>query len=133
VLYCQELHKLENNFDSLEYLHVLQGKNEIVAKLAKLSSSRAMVPMRVFLQELHQPTISKALAWASKASESPKEALPPTNSITESHKIMEIDSDWHTPFMIYLRSGGLPEDRVECGRLHRWAGQYTLVNDELYR
>jgi hypothetical protein len=23
LLYCQELHKLENNFDGLEYLHIL--------------------------------------------------------------------------------------------------------------
>jgi hypothetical protein len=26
LLYCQELHKLENNFDGLEYLHILWGK-----------------------------------------------------------------------------------------------------------
>jgi hypothetical protein len=46
---------------------------------------------------------------------------------------MEIHSDWRTPFMIYLRIGVLPEDKVECEQLHQWAGQYTLVNDELYR
>jgi ribonuclease HI len=38
-LYCQEFCKLENNFDSLKYLHILRGKNEIVDELAKLSSS----------------------------------------------------------------------------------------------
>jgi ribonuclease HI len=26
MLYCQELRKLENNFDGLEYLHILQGE-----------------------------------------------------------------------------------------------------------
>jgi hypothetical protein len=31
----------------------LRGKNEIVDELAKLGSSRAMVPTGVFLQELH--------------------------------------------------------------------------------
>jgi hypothetical protein len=35
--------------------------------------------------------------------------------------------------MIYLRTEGLPEDTVECERLCRRAGQYTQVNDELYR
>jgi hypothetical protein len=45
---------------------------------------------------------------------------------------MEIHLDWRTPFMIYLRTGGLPEDKVECERLRRQAGQYTLVNDEMY-
>jgi ribonuclease HI len=64
LLYCQELHKLENNFNGLEYLHTLRGKNEIVYDLAKLDSSHAMVPTGVLLQELHEPTISKALAKA---------------------------------------------------------------------
>jgi hypothetical protein len=49
LLYCQDLRKLENNFDSLEYLHILQGKNEVMDELAKLDSSRAMVPIGVFL------------------------------------------------------------------------------------
>jgi hypothetical protein len=35
--------------------------------------------------------------------------------------------------MIYLRTGGLPEDKVECERLCHLAGQYTLVNDELFQ
>jgi ribonuclease HI len=51
LLYCQELHKLENNFDIVEYLHILREKNEIADELAKFGSSRAMVPIWVFLQE----------------------------------------------------------------------------------
>jgi ribonuclease HI len=114
LLYYQELRKLENSFDGLKYLHVLGGKNEIIDELAMLGSSRAMVPTGVFLQEHHEPTIAKALAKASKASMSSKEALPPTDIITKSPKIIEIHSDWHTPFMIYLKTGGLPEDKVKC-------------------
>jgi hypothetical protein len=49
MLHYQLLHKLENNFDGLEYLHILQGKNEVADELAKLGSSRAMVPTGVFL------------------------------------------------------------------------------------
>jgi ribonuclease HI len=48
LLYCQELRKLENNFNGLEYLHILRGKKEVVDELAKLGSSRAMVPMGSF-------------------------------------------------------------------------------------
>jgi ribonuclease HI len=44
MMFCQELRKLENNFNGLECLDILQGKNEIVDELAKLGSSRAMVP-----------------------------------------------------------------------------------------
>jgi hypothetical protein len=36
LLYCQGLHKLENNFDILEYLHILRGKNDITDEFAKL-------------------------------------------------------------------------------------------------
>jgi hypothetical protein len=133
LLYCQELHKLENNFDGLEYLHILRGKNEIADELAKFSSSRAMVPTGVFLQELHEPSISKALAKATKATESSQETSPLSENITESPEVMKIHSDWRTPFMIYLRARGLPEDKVEHERLHCQAGQYTLVNDELFR
>jgi hypothetical protein len=63
---------------------------------------------------LHEPTISKALAKVNKVAESSQETLPPPDSIAESPEIMEIHSDWRTPFMIYLRTGGLLEDKVEC-------------------
>jgi ribonuclease HI len=49
LLYYQELCKLENNFDSVKYLHILRGKNEIADELAKLGSSRAAVPTGIFL------------------------------------------------------------------------------------
>jgi hypothetical protein len=123
LLYCQELRKLENNCDGLKYMHILQGKNEIADELAKLCSSRALVPTWVFLQELHEPSIVKALAKANKAAESSQETPPPNKSITGSPKVIEIHSDWHTPFMVYLRTGGLPEDKVECERLCQWPGQ----------
>jgi hypothetical protein len=61
---------LKNNFDVLEYMHILQRKNEITNELAKLGSSRVRVPTGVFLQELHEPTISKVLAKVNKAAES---------------------------------------------------------------
>jgi hypothetical protein len=131
LLYCQELHKLENNFDDLEYFIFCEEK-KVVDEVAKLSSSRAMVPTGVFLQELHEPSISKALAKATKVAESSLETTPPREGITKSPEVMEIHSDWCTPFMIYFSIGGLPEDKVDHERLSRRAGQYTLVNDELF-
>jgi hypothetical protein len=46
---------------------------------------------------------------------------------------MEIHSGWRTPFMIYLRTGGLLDDKVERERLRHRVEQYTLVNDEHVR
>jgi hypothetical protein len=82
--------------------------------LAKLSLSQAMVPTGVFLQKLPEPTISKALAKVKNVAESSQKTLPLPDSIDESPEVMEIHSNWRTLFMIYLRIGGLPEDKVEC-------------------
>jgi hypothetical protein len=45
--------------------------------------------------------------------ESSQEAPPSTESIIESPKVMETHSDWHNPFMVYIRTAGLPEDKVD--------------------
>jgi hypothetical protein len=96
-----------------EYLHILLGKNEVTGELAKLDSSWAMVPPGVFIQQLHEPSITKALAKATKAVESSQETSSSIESISESPEVMEIHSDWCTPFMIYLRIGGLPQYKAE--------------------
>jgi ribonuclease HI len=49
LLYCQELRKLENNFNGLKYVHILRGKNDNTDELATLDFSWAMVPTGVFL------------------------------------------------------------------------------------
>jgi hypothetical protein len=92
-----------------------------------------MLPTWVFLQELHEPSISKALAKATKVVASSQETPPPSVNITKLPEVMEIQSDWHTPFMIYLKTGDLPKDKFQRERLHRRARQYILVNDELFR
>jgi hypothetical protein len=46
---------------------------------------------------------------------------------------MKIHSDWRTPFMMYLKTGGLLEDKDEREQLRCRAGHYTLLNDELFR
>jgi hypothetical protein len=71
-----------------------------------------MVPIGVFLQKLHEPSISKALAKATKVVESSQETPPPSESITESPKVMKIHSDWHTSFIIYLRIGSCQRTRL---------------------
>jgi hypothetical protein len=103
-----------------------------VGELAKLGSNQATTPLGVFMQEFHESSITKALAKAGKVAESSQETLPPIESISESPEVMEIHLDWHTPFIIYLRTRGLLEDKVKCEHLRHWAGHYTLLNDELF-
>src|SRR5437762_35593 len=59
LAYCQEVRKLEGTFDGLELTHVLRNDNNEADELAKMGSKRTPVPTGVFVQQLHQPTISE--------------------------------------------------------------------------
>jgi hypothetical protein len=52
-----------------------------------------VVPTCIFLQELLEPCIAKALAKANKVAESSQETLPLNEGITEAPEVMEIHSD----------------------------------------
>ena len=56
--YCQEVRKLEDKFDGLKFMHILQDNNQVAGELAKMGSSRAIVPPGVFLHTFDSPTIS---------------------------------------------------------------------------
>src|SRR5437763_9427204 len=58
LAYCQEIRKLEGTFDGLELTHVLWNDNNEADELAKMGSKWTPVPAGVFIQQLHQPTIS---------------------------------------------------------------------------
>jgi hypothetical protein len=72
------------------------------------------------------------LAKASRMAESSQGTTSSVESISESPKDMKIYSDWHTSFMIRLKTGDLPEDKDERELLRRQARVYTLVNNELF-
>jgi ribonuclease HI len=55
--YCLEFCKLENKFYDLEFHHVVRDNNIAADVLSKLGSTRAQVPVRVFVHELHAPSI----------------------------------------------------------------------------
>jgi hypothetical protein len=45
------------------------------------------------MQELHEPSITKSMAKASKAVESSQETPPPIESISELPEVIEVHSD----------------------------------------
>src|SRR6266508_4098105 len=117
--YCQEVRKLEGAFDGLELTHVLRNDNNEADELAKIGSRRAPVPTDVFVQQLHQPTISE-------------EATEPINKPIEV-EVFTINPDWTTPYLNYLLHDELPEDRAEAERIARRSRRYVVVGEELYR
>jgi hypothetical protein len=80
--YCLEVRKLENKFYGLEFHHVIRGNNVAADVLSKLGSSHAQVPVRVFVHELHTPSI-------------PEPAPPTTDPVPSQlgQEVMMIDVD----------------------------------------
>jgi ribonuclease HI len=57
--YCLEVCKLENKFYCLKFHHVVRNNNVAADVLSKLGSTRAQVPVGVFVHELHEPSIQE--------------------------------------------------------------------------
>ena len=55
--YVEEIRKLENKFSGLEIHHIDRDNNVGADVLSKLGSTRAAVPPRVFVHELHDPLV----------------------------------------------------------------------------
>ena len=58
-VYCTEIRKLEGKFYGIEYHHVVRDQNQLADHLSKLGSSRALIPPRVFVQDLLVPSIKE--------------------------------------------------------------------------
>ena len=57
--YCAKIIKLEGKFYGIEYHHVIQDANQAADHLSKLGSSRAKVPVGVFVQDMITPSIKE--------------------------------------------------------------------------
>ena len=97
-LYCKEIYKWEANFCEIEYIHVVQDKNQVADALSKLGSSRAQVPHGVFVQDLVKPSIDENLFEAEKSEALIVHTIQGVPPITNS-------TDWRTPFIKYLTYG----------------------------
>jgi ribonuclease HI len=80
--YCLEVHKIKNKFYGLEFHHVIRDNNIAADVLSMLGSTRAQVPVGVFVHKLHAPSIP--------------EPVPPTTDPAHpaaSQEVMMIDVD----------------------------------------
>ena len=55
--YCSEIKKLEGKFYGIEYHHIVLDQNQAADQLSKLGSTRAEVPVDIFVQDLQTPSI----------------------------------------------------------------------------
>ena len=56
--YLLEVRKLEQKFEGLEVMHIRRSDNSGADELARLASSRAPVPIGVFIEKLLKPSVS---------------------------------------------------------------------------
>jgi hypothetical protein len=56
--YCKEVRCLKDKFHGLELNHVARRYNEATDELAKIASSRTMVPPDVFSRDLYKPSVN---------------------------------------------------------------------------
>jgi ribonuclease HI len=86
--YYLKVCKLENKFYGLEFHHVIHDNNVAAGVMSKLGSTRAQVPVGVFIHKLHASSIS--------------EPVPTTTDSAPSQpgqEVMMIDVDWRQPFI----------------------------------
>jgi hypothetical protein len=89
--YCLEVRKLENKFYGLEFHHVVCDNNVAADVLSKLGSTRAQVPVGVFVHELRVSSIPEPVLTTTDLG-------PPQLG----QKVMMIDVNWTQPFIDYI-------------------------------
>jgi hypothetical protein len=120
--YCAQIRKLENKFYGLEFHHVVRADNEAADKLSKLGSTQVAIPHGVFIHDLVKPSIEEQEQPVSKPlSTDQLVAMIPTTI------------DWREPFIRYLTSIEVPQDKTEMEHLIRRSKHYVLVEGNLMR
>jgi hypothetical protein len=120
--YCLEVFQIENKFYGLEFHHVVHDNNVAAGVLSKLGSTRAQVPIRVFVHVLHASSIPE-----------PAPTTTDSGPSQPSQEAIMIDVDWRQPFIDYIREQKVPSDKNLAEQLVRRAKSYVLVGDKLYR
>jgi hypothetical protein len=100
---------------------VVGAGNEAVDKLSKLGSTRAAIPHGVFVHDLVKPSIEQE--------EKPVAEQPSIDQLVTT--ILTTGTDWREPFIRYLTSIEVPQDKSEMERLIRHSKHYVLVRGNL--
>ena len=120
--YCTEIRKLEGKFYGIEYHHVVRDQNQLADHLSKLGSSRAAIPLGVFIQDLLVPSI--------KEDKEIQEGTPAEQLVLT---VPSPATDWREQFIKYLTSAKVPTDKTETERLIRRSKRYMLLDGNLMR
>ena len=101
---------------------MVRDQNQPADQLSKIGSSRAAVPLGVFIQDLLVPSITE---------DKEVEEVPPAEQL-----VLAVPSpvaDWREQFIKYLTSAEVPANKTETERLIHRSKHYVLVDDNLMR
>ncbi|XP_066361171.1 uncharacterized protein [Miscanthus floridulus] len=141
--YCQEVHRLEDKFDSLELNHIPRRLNKAADTLMKAASGRELVPMGIFASDQDKPLV--CYEGSEQGSDGPSNLGPGADqpSAPSSPEVMELEEDpaiepnplvdWRTLYLDYLLCDVLPTDKIEAQRLACRAKSFVLVEGKLYK
>jgi hypothetical protein len=124
--YVQEVRKLENKFSGLEVHHVVREHNVGVDILSKLGSTRAQVPVGVFVQELKQPSIKSSPHVTTDAGPQQPD-----------QEVMMLGEDWREAYIDFIWDqrilAGIDARSTEAARVMRRSKGFVIVDSKLYR
>jgi hypothetical protein len=124
--YVQEVCKLENKFSGLEVHDVVREHNVGADILSKLGSTRAQVPVGVFIQELKQPSIKSSPQVTTDAGLQQPD-----------REVMMLGEDWREAYIDFIRDQRLPAGMdvrsAEVARVISRSKRFVLVDSKLYR
>ncbi|XP_066365378.1 uncharacterized protein [Miscanthus floridulus] len=120
--YCTEIRKLEGKFYGIEYHHVVRDQNQPADQLSKIGSSRAAVPLGVFVQDFLVPSIKE---------EKEVEEVPPAEQLVL--VVPSLIADWREQFIKYLTNSKVPADKTDTKCLIHRSKHYMLVDDNVMR
>jgi hypothetical protein len=124
--YVQEVRKLENKFSGLEVHHVVREHNVGADILSKLGSTRAQVPVGVFIQELKQPSIKF----------SPQVTID-AGLHQPDREVMTLGEDWREAYIDFIQDQRLPAGMdarsAEAARVMCKSKGFVPVDYKLYR
>jgi hypothetical protein len=124
--YVQEVRKLENKFFGLEVHHVVWEHNVGADILSKLGSTRAQIPVGVFVQELKQPSIKSS-----------PQVTTDDGLRQPDHEVMMLGEDWREAYIDFIRDqkllAGVDARSAEAALVMRRSKGFVLVDSKLYR
>ena len=108
------LEEVKNQIDTFEvkFVQIQREENECADRLAKMASAEFMIP---FKQVLYFVQISSLIDDKADVQE------------------VNLDKNWTTPLITYLRSGILPDEKDVTRKMKVQASRFVLIRDVLYK